>query len=81
MGEAFHDGQNEAASQGVEKLLVGRTVAAVSFEVWDSDGSWSITLALDDGSVIESPGVMWAKGPLADFVHIAGGDPQESEVG
>jgi hypothetical protein len=68
---------NDALSDGVDRLLVGKRVTSAACEVWDSDGRFSITLAFEDGSTVESPGETWATGPLAELVRMAGGNPDE----
>lgn len=70
---------NDALTDGVAKLLVGRTVTAASAEVWSSDGEWSIKLEFDDGSRVEVPGVTYATGPLAELIRMAGGQPEYVE--
>jgi hypothetical protein len=70
---------NDAASRGLDALLVGQRVTSAAMEVWDGYGSWSIRLGFEDGSTIDVPGSIYATGPLADHVRMAGGQPQPTD--
>ena len=70
---------NDSLSEGVSRLLCGQIVTEASAEVWSSDGEFSIALTFSDGSKIECPGVVYASGPLADLVRMAGGVPESPD--
>src|SRR5689334_16251443 len=81
--DAFSDAVSEAVdlhvdafSAGVSAALVGLTVTSARGEVWDSDGRWSLSLKLSDGTSVHVPGTTFAHGPLAELVRMAGGVPE-----
>jgi hypothetical protein len=67
-----------AFSGGLSAMLVGRTITAAEGEVWSSEGEWEFTLTLDDGSVLVGQ-LGTARGPVAELVRMAGGNPYGSD--